>query len=68
MIRRRADGEHDDSFVHMWLNDATQQAEASVCGKPGPPSRDETGPPCMTCALKHGNDLADQHGDVSWRL
>lgn len=66
MIRRRA--LDDDGRVHMWLNDATGTAEKAVCGRAGPPSPDESGPPCMTCTIKHGNDLADKHGDVTWRL
>lgn len=65
MIRRRA--EQDDGQVHLWLCEPTETADQAVCGKPGPPSPAETGKPCMPCHIRHGQDLAAKHGDVTWR-
>lgn len=67
MIRRRA--EHDDGHVHIWLGDTPELADTPVCERvPGPPSPDQSGPPCMPCHLQHGEDLRTVVGDVDWRM
>lgn len=66
MIRRRALA--DDGHVHIWLGDTPETADTARCGAAGPPSPDQSGPPCMDCHIKHGNDLRLMVGNVDWRM
>lgn len=55
MIRRRATV--DDGHVHIWVNDATENADRTVCGLDKQPSPDESGQPCLGCVSIHATDL-----------